>query len=104
MTWWQYAALTGDAGGWQLKDRLAVEREGADGFPIQVLACDAVTEHGGWRSLQMQLIRHFLAQEGIACPQTEAECQRLSKSIADLSFPALRFLLQLARDYNPRSL
>lgn len=102
VTWRQYATLTGVAGGWQLKDRLAVEREGADGFPIQVLACDVVTEHGGWHSLQMQLIRHFLAQEGIACPQTEAECQRLSKTTEQMSFPALRFLLQLARDYSPQ--
>lgn len=102
LTMKQYVQLTGDSGWWDLKWRMAIEREGADGFPIQVLAGDVVTEHGGWRSLQMQLIRYFLAREGISCPQTEVECQRLSRTTEQMSFPALRFLLQLARDYSPQ--
>lgn len=49
----------------------------------------------------MQLIRHFLNEAGIEYPQNEAECRQLAKRTRELSYRALRFLLQLARDYSP---
>ena len=84
-----------------MKERLAVARESAEGWPIQVAACDAVAEYGGWWSLQMQLIHHFLNEAGIDCPQKDAEVRRLAKRTGELSYRALGLLLQLARDYSP---
>ena len=49
----------------------------------------------------MQLIRHFLNEAGIDCPQKDAEVRRLAKRTGELSCRALGLLLQLARDYSP---
>ena len=96
----QYLRLTGAAAGCHRKDRLAVERESAEGFPIHIMACAVVAEYGGWWYLQMQLIRHFLNEAGIEYPQKEAEIQQLARSPRELTCRALLFLLQLARDYS----
>lgn len=60
-----------------------------------------VAEYGGWWSLQMQLLRHFLNETGIDCPQKDAEIRQLAKRTRELSYHALLFMLRLAREYRP---
>ena len=96
----EYLQLTGAADHSEMKWRLASETVSEDHFTIYVTPEDVLTQESGAKALQSRLLRYWLEQAGQEAPDSDAEYEDIAKTIDEMSYAALEFLLGMAELYS----
>ena len=95
----EYLQLSGKADFSDLKWCLAIETAGADNFAIKVTPEDVLTQESGAKALQSRLIRYWLEKAGQEYPYSDLEYMEIAKTIDEMPYAAIEFLLSLADLY-----
>ena len=96
----EYRLLTGDAACSQMKWRLGAETVSKDNFTIYIAPEDVLTQESGAKAVQSRLLRYWLEQASQEVPASDAEYQEIAKTLDEMSYAALEFLLGIAELYS----